>query len=695
MQFLNPAVLVGLVAAALPLAIHLLHLGRAQPHPFSDLTFLRQLHQNRMRRIQIRQWLVLLLRTLIIALIVCAFARPTYQTDGGWGGGAHPVNVHVLVDQSYSTRYQLPSGSLFAQLQNQLLSLLDVLPPRDRVTIQPFAAHPQPLLEGERARLTERAAELGPGQDATDLRAALYAAAQHLDQSPHPNRELFLFTDLSHHNWNQLQLGDLSRLFSDTRIYITAPQVPKRSNAYIKAVKIPSWMLSANGKTTVQADVAYDGTTPLAETTLDLFVEGERLRRKNVDLEPADATQTDFHFSPRSAGRLSGHIELEDDALLLDNRHYFTVDLPTAVTALLLGARPDDTYYPRRALAAATLSDPALAVRTGLFSDLNDDALTGIDVVVLCNLTRLPTAQKDLLADFVAAGGSLILFPGSLSDLSYYNRDLLPDLTPARFKELIGTPQTTDTYQVIDATASHHPLFDNLLSTQAADQPRFYASFAIDLAPDLLPLARFGDGRLAIGLAWKDQGRVALAAFPLDPQWNDLHLHGIFAPMLHRLVRELSLPPDRRTSYVVGETVYRRLGSVELDAAIEVETPSGEHLRLESEPVGNQYMWKIPPVRQAGIWRLRNAGELIDIFAVNLDTRESALTPVDTERVRRVFEGCDLHFLHPGDDLRLAVLGNRYGREFWREFLLLALALMALEQWIARAPRDVQTRQAA
>ena len=87
MQFLNPAILAGLVAAALPLAIHLLHRGRARPHPFSDLTFLRQLHQNRMRRIQIRQWLVLLLRTLIVALIVSAFARPTYDADGDVGGG--------------------------------------------------------------------------------------------------------------------------------------------------------------------------------------------------------------------------------------------------------------------------------------------------------------------------------------------------------------------------------------------------------------------------------------------------------------------------------------------------------------------------------------------------------------------------------------------------------------------------------
>ena len=152
-------------------------------------------------------------------------------------------------------------------------------------------------------------------------------------------------------------------------------------------------------------------------------------------------------------------------------------------------------------------------------------------------------------------------------------------------------------------------------------------------------------------------------------------------------------PPDPPPG--VDSAVDSRRRAEMLEAAIEAETPSGERLRLESERVGSQYLWKIPSVREAGIWRLRSEGEIIDLFAVNLDTRESDLTPIDTERVRNLFAGADLHFLHPNDDLRLAVLGNRYGREFWREFLLLAIALMVLEQWIARVPRDVQTRQAA
>ena len=685
MQFLNPAVLAGLVAATLPLVIHLLHRGRAQPHPFSDLAFLRQLHQNRMQRVQLRQWLVLLLRTLVVALVVCAFARPTYQDSGSWSG-TQPVAAHLLIDLSYSTRYRLPSGTLFAQLQNQVRNLLTVFTARDHISLQPFARHPAPPLEGDRDFLAERAAELEPRQEATDLSAALHAAARALDPAIHPDRdrELFLFTDLARHNWDQLYAANLDSSFS--RIYVVAPPVVPRPNAFVADVAVPSWMLAAGNKIAVQVDIAHYGSAALENATLDLFVGGERMRRQNIDLDARGLVATEFNFSPRGAGRLSGYVELEDDALALDNRRYFTIDLPVAITALLLGDQPDDTYYPRRALGAATLSDPAFAVRSGLLSDLDATTLGDVDVVVLCNPRRLATAHKALLVDFVTAGGGLILFPGPESDLSYYNRDFLPGLTPVRLKERVGAPGDRDRYQILDPTASTHRLLADLLADR--DGPRFYASFAILPAPELSSLARFADGRLALASSWQGRGRVAVAAFPLDPRWNDLHLSGFFAPLLHRMVRELSQPPDRRISYLVGETVHRHLNRLTIEAAVVAEAPSGERLRLEPERIEGQYRWKIPQVDEAGIWRMRAGSDIVDLFAVNLDTRESDLTSIDQEQVRRVFG--DVHFLQPGDDLRLAVLGNRYGRELWREFLFLALALLTLEQWIARAPRDVQ-----
>ncbi|HEX9828971.1 MAG TPA: BatA domain-containing protein, partial [Bacteroidota bacterium] len=79
MTFLNPFILFGLLAAGIPILLHLLNLRKLRTIEFSTLSFLKELQRTKIRRIKIRQWLLLLLRTLLVICIVMAFARPTLK----------------------------------------------------------------------------------------------------------------------------------------------------------------------------------------------------------------------------------------------------------------------------------------------------------------------------------------------------------------------------------------------------------------------------------------------------------------------------------------------------------------------------------------------------------------------------------------------------------------------------------------
>ncbi|MBT4504708.1 MAG: VWA domain-containing protein, partial [Gemmatimonadetes bacterium] len=421
MHFLNPAALVGLVAALIPLAIHLLHRGRTRPLPFSNLHFLRRLHHSRMRRVRLRQWLVLLLRTLIIALIICAFARPTYQAGSGWGGRSVPAAAVLLLDLSYSTGFRLAGGSLFAQLQRQALELLGLFERRDQVAVIPFASRPHsPEERGEDfERLEERLRELAPGEEATELKSALQAGARHLAERLEMDRELFLLTDLAHYNWDALE--ELRFLPLDVRVYISEPTAFERGNIHIDEVRSPSWMPAVGQKLPLRVLLTNSSKQAVTGSSLDLFLDGERVHHRDVDLRPGEEVRVELTVTPRRSGRLTGHVELEEDGLPLDNRRYFAIDVPERIQVLLLGERPADTYYPRRALGAAGSADPVLAVRSGLFAELDSERLEGVDVLVLCNLQRLNGAQTGAIHDFVAAGGGLILIPGPLADLNFFN----------------------------------------------------------------------------------------------------------------------------------------------------------------------------------------------------------------------------------------------------------------------------------
>jgi hypothetical protein len=83
MTFLNPLVLFGLAAAAIPVILHLLNLRKLKTIEFSTLTFLKELQQTKIRRLKVRQLLLLLIRTLIVILIVLSFARRRCAEDFG------------------------------------------------------------------------------------------------------------------------------------------------------------------------------------------------------------------------------------------------------------------------------------------------------------------------------------------------------------------------------------------------------------------------------------------------------------------------------------------------------------------------------------------------------------------------------------------------------------------------------------
>lgn len=684
MQFLNPAVLAGLFAALIPLAIHLLHRGETRPVPFSNIRLLRTLQNDRMQKVRMRQWLLLLLRMLAIALIVCAFARPTYQSGTSWGGRVVPAAAAVLVDQSYSMSYRLPSGTITDRQRTRVSRLSDVFSKRDRVALIPFASTQREALNVSPEELSQRLTESVTSQEGTDLVGALRQAVAHFEQHPDLDRELYIFTDGARHNWSETP--SMSDWIGDARVYLDVPEEAALSNAYIEEVRFSPWLASARGEMVLSVDVRYIGPAPLQNHTVDLFVDGERVGRKSLNLEPQGKTQVELRFTPRASGHMDGFVELAEDALPLDNRRYFSFYAPPSINALVLGTQPASTYYVRRALNAATLSDPVLNTQSGRLDELDANIVREVDVLILCDLERLDRTQTQIVHDFVSNGGGLIVFPSVRADVKYLNRDFLPGIMPVRIRDITGRAEDQTQFRTLDDAAEKHPLFADLMGQEVTDAAHFFAHFSLEAERPIESLVYFDDGQIALASAWRGSGRSALSSFPLDLAWSDLPLRGLFPPMIHRLVREFSQPVDRFTAYTVGDKAHRYLEKISLEAPITAESPNGQRLRLQPARTDERYAWSVPSLNEAGVWKIKDGERIVDRFPVNVDARESDIRRIGRAEIIRAL-GNDVQFLTDSEGMRIQILGSRYGRELWRECLALALVLLTIELWLGRAPR--------
>ena len=112
MVFLNPSVLFGLIAASIPILIHLLNLRKLKKIEFSSLDFLKELQKSKIKKVKIKQWILLLLRTLIIVFLVLSFSRPSVKTNlFGASGSTAKTTAVILLDNSFSMGVVTDKGS--------------------------------------------------------------------------------------------------------------------------------------------------------------------------------------------------------------------------------------------------------------------------------------------------------------------------------------------------------------------------------------------------------------------------------------------------------------------------------------------------------------------------------------------------------------------------------------------------------
>ena len=125
MNFLQPLLLAALPLVALPILIHLINQWRYQTKQWGAMMFL--LAANRMNRgfAKIRQWLILAMRTLAIAGLIFAIARPLAGGLLGLTGGGKTDTTIVLVDRSPSMQESGPGG--FSKLDTARNHLSDAL----------------------------------------------------------------------------------------------------------------------------------------------------------------------------------------------------------------------------------------------------------------------------------------------------------------------------------------------------------------------------------------------------------------------------------------------------------------------------------------------------------------------------------------------------------------------------------------
>ncbi len=684
MTFLAPWLLLGVLAAAVPLLIHLRRSRRSRRIVFSTTRFFDERFLRATRRARLQDRAVMLLRMALLALLALALAQPLLRWGGlsvlGAGSGR---TVAIVIDDSASMRGQFES---LRRAAAQTLDGLSVLR-GDRATLllagrrdlgPTILAQPVTTdLEALRTALSS----LSPTDLAADLDAAVLAAGRLVGAGG----EVIVLSDLRAAGFagRGMELDpSVALLMVDLAPSREAP------NLSIDALQYDAPRPLTGVPFTFRALVHNHSDAP-RRATMHLRLREASVAQRSLDLPPRSAqwARLTHRFAPGQEGWQSGAVELrdlEDDAQSADNARHFALSVQQGLSVLSVNGAPsespagDELFFFRTALRVGSGADHALTLRSVAPSQLNAAALREASVAVLANVAALSEEALAALEGFVDAGGGLFITLGDRVDAAAYARwvgvqRMHGGLLPAR---PLRRDDTATHVGAIDATHPALAGFDDA-SLGALSSVRLSARYELDVAGQVLVRTAGGDPLLVERPFGR--GRVMLWACTLDRDWTDLPVQGLFVPLVHRVVGHLAWPTVERSNFLLTGQSIVLPAPAQSDVPLLVRSPEGEPLYprfVDGSAVTE-------PTHTAGVYALPHGA----LLAVNVPSDEAATRRLTEADLRELLgDGLAWRYVAGADELaQLQRTGeaSQRGRGLWDQLLILALVVGLFEPWLA------------
>ena len=674
MAFLNPIFLVGALAAAVPVLVHLVRRTRARRIRFPSLMFLRNIEQKTIRKRHLRNLALLLMRCAALMLLALAFARPYFTGANPVSAGSSQTSSVILLDASYSMQYP----GVFQRARQAARKVIDDSSADARIAVVLFSGTAEVLrpLKADSAEARALIEQAEPGLGPTDYVQALQTAEALLRDAGRGSRRVHLITDFQASGWNRM--APPFKFPSGVELIPVDVSDAKARN--IAALEVSAEPLVYTQKYTgkVVARIGSYTTSPESEAhqtevVAELKLNDLPAERRPITLEPGVPATIEFTGFNLLEGTNRAVVEVNGDDFPLDNRVYFTMRRENQIKVLAIetaGRGRSESFFIQQSLLAGESNPYTLTVKTA--GSVNPQEIDGYSAVILNDSNDVNEALAGALKSFVERGGGLIIAAGRHTDAGDFNRKF-KEITPAEIGE---TVLSRGAYALMSQVKTDHPLFSTFARGGRLTSTKVYGYHRSTPREGAEVLAALDDGSPMIIERVAGRGKIILITSTLDTAWNDLPLTPVFLPLLNQMLDYLG---NRGTvaSHLVGQPFSAPADQDGSHPA--VDSPSGKRLDAVRQASGADSV----NAGEAGFYRLRYRDHT-DFVAVNLDTRDADLSKLGIEEFLAAFTGGSggTNDTLPAERSTPEEIEKR--QRFWLPLLVVSLLLFLGEALLAR-----------
>lgn len=688
MTFLNPAVLIGLLAASIPIIIHLLNLRKLKKIEFSTLQFLKELQKNKIRKIKLKQWLLLALRVLIILSIVTAFARPTLVgvSVGGTTSAAKTTAVFIL-DDTFSMYVIDENGSYFNQAKEAIKDILNQFEEGDEFGLVLVSHQPEEIeITSNRSKFEQLVDAAVISYASGKLNNAIIRAAGLIGGTKNFNKEIYLFTDFQKVRLaSENELTDLKeQLGEQVRLYSFNYGGKEVTNFGINDFKINTQIFEKNKLTRFEAAVKNYSNGAKENLVVSLFIDGERLAQQSINLNPGESKTANLEAPAKNFGYSEAIVEIEEDDIPEDNKRFTSFFIPEKIPVLILADNLNDTKLIEAALKS--VSDQSYFELTVKKTEqISGIQLNNFHVMILVSSNFLNAKEK--INQFLSSGKGVIIFPSS----DFTATNLISSLNSINVYAS-GIFVKTDKGQSVrfNEIDFNHPVFENIFIDEKKKQiesPQINSYFKINPAGKGKSIITLEDESSFLSEYSVSGGKILLFSSSPVFSWSDFPVKGIFAPLVTRSVMYISTGNNIDASYFAGETINVNVSERTLPQIKIVRPDKSEEFINMTDNQRTDFI-SYSSTFLAGRFKFFSGNKLLAAVNVNTDPAESVTNYLTESEFDEYLEKINFNGRHirinKNENPAQIILQARFGSELWKYFVLIAIFLALVEMTIAR-----------
>ncbi len=637
MQFKHPELLYALFLLLIPIIVHLFQLRKFQKVAFTNVAFLKEATLQTRKSSQIKKWLILCIRLLLLTAIVLAFAQPFTSKSEVFKTKKETV---IYLDNSFSLQAKGNQGELLKRAVQNIIS--NVSEGENISLMTNDNTYKNTTIKAIKNDLLQ----LDYSSNKLTLEAALLKSNTLFSKQKNTLRNLVFISDFQQDTSNFNPKTD-----SLTNLHLVKLQPINTSNVTIDSVYV-----SKRTASSIELKVLIKNSgNALENLPVSLFSNDNLIAKTSVAIK--DHAETIFSLPVNEV--INGKITINDVNLQFDNSLYFNINNGSKAHVLSINAANDS--FLRR-----IYTDNEFNYTATLENQLDYNIIDQQHLIILNELDAIPNALVASLKQFTKQGGVLIVIPSKNINIQSYN--LLLANYGSNFKNLLLTEKRITTINYA------HPLYNNgVFEKQVSNfqYPKVKSFYRISSnGPNVL---QFEDSKPF--LYQKNNAFIFTTALNSD---NSNFINSpLIVPTLYNIGKQSLKTPN--LYYTIGE---------ENTFDVDTQLKQDDILSLVNNDINiiprQQYFNNKVVINTsrnpsiANIYTIKNKNEHIKNISYNYNRNESDLT------YRKLLSSKNITVSNSITEIFDTLKSDTKVNALWKWFVIFALALLIIEMGILK-----------